>query len=191
MKKGNTEELTYTVEPEDSTEITDAVWTSGNTSIATVSPTGVVTGISGGTTTITATMNGNVVDSATVTVFEVPLTSIAISNSEQNVTVGESITIHVAQTPSDTTDVVTYTYESSDPTVASVDEEGNVTALGNGVVVITVHSSNGLEDTIELNIVARQNIINPNTGVKSVIFFIITALGSVLGIRFVAKKRFN
>ena len=50
------------------------------------------------------------------------------------------------------------------------DENGNLTAISNGVVTITVHSSNGLEDTMEFNIVKSDPIINPNTGVKSVIF---------------------
>ena len=44
------------------------------------------------------------------------------------------------------------TYTSSDKNVATVDENGNVTALRKGVTTITAASSNGTSDTIEITV---------------------------------------
>ena len=65
----STSTLTATITPSNATNKT-ITWTSGNTSIATVSD-GVVTGVSAGTTTITVrTADGNFTDTCTVTVTE-------------------------------------------------------------------------------------------------------------------------
>ena len=63
---GAAETLTATVTP---STFTDVSWTSGNESVATVSAAGVVTGVSAGTATITATAGGKTA-TCTVTVTE-------------------------------------------------------------------------------------------------------------------------
>lgn len=188
LRKGDTEPLTVIVDPENSTEITDPEWSSSDTSVATVDEEGNVKGIAAGTATITATMDGKTAE-VTVTVIEIPLTSISISNTTDNVAIGDTLTIQIQENPTNTTEEVEYTFETSDSEIATVDSQGNVKGLKNGTVTITVKSSNGLEDTIQLNIVTPQNIINPNTGVKSVIIYIISGICSLVGAGFIIRKK--
>ena len=69
MYVGNTIQLTGTVNPSNTTEIT--LWTSSNTDVATVSDTGLVTAKSAGTATITfKNSSGTKLDSCTVMVCE-------------------------------------------------------------------------------------------------------------------------
>lgn len=65
---GATTSLTVTVSPEDATD-KSVSYASSNSSVATVSPSGVVTGVSAGSTTITATTHdGSKTASTAVTV---------------------------------------------------------------------------------------------------------------------------
>ena len=64
---GDTVQLTATVTPSNATD-KSVTWSSSDTSIATVSNTGLVTGVAVGTVTITATTSNNLSDTATVTV---------------------------------------------------------------------------------------------------------------------------
>lgn len=50
----------------------------------------------------------------------------------------QSATLSVKPMPDNTTESVTYTFITSDPTVATVDQNGKVTSVGNGTAVITV-----------------------------------------------------
>ncbi len=58
INEGATTQLSATVLPSDATDKT-VTWSSGNTSVATVSQSGIVTGIASGTALITATANGD------------------------------------------------------------------------------------------------------------------------------------
>lgn len=67
IAKGDSFTLVPTITPSNATN-KSITWRSSNTNIATVSTSGVVTGISGGTATITATTNNNLYASCSVTV---------------------------------------------------------------------------------------------------------------------------
>lgn|GEM_PF-132787 len=68
LRKGNSAQLTATVEPADATN-KNVTWASSNTGVATVSSTGKVTAVGVGTAEITVTtVDGNFTDSCTVTV---------------------------------------------------------------------------------------------------------------------------
>lgn len=74
VNKNSTYSLNYSIIPSDATN-KNVTWTSSNTSVATVSTSGVVSGISKGEATITGKTNdGNFTDSVTVTVKEVDTT---------------------------------------------------------------------------------------------------------------------
>ena len=89
--------------------------------------------------------------------------------------------------PNDATETegFTFTYESSDPEIATVDSEGNVTTKKAGTVKITIKASNGVdefEDTIEITVKVPSS---PKTGVTPIwvyggIFIILLAIGLVI-----------
>ena len=138
--KGQTEKLTVTLVPEDTTYTGKVEWTSSDNTIATVDENGNVKGIKEGTVTITAKAveNGNeIIDTAEITVKEIPLNSIAIDIADFDLGIGRTQSLGVVCNPENTTDDINVEWTSSDNKVATVDENGVVTALAEGTAVIT------------------------------------------------------
>src|SRR5207249_1091730 len=73
-------------------------WGSGNAAVATVSGGGVVTGVTAGAATITATSEGQS-GTAAITVSTVPVASVTVSPSTASVPVGQ--TVQLTATPKD------------------------------------------------------------------------------------------
>lgn len=141
IKKGQTTQLGLTYDPADTTDSVAATWTSSNTSVATVSKTGLVTALKDGSTTIKATV-GNVSSTYDIAVKEVKLTGIKMEEKAL-IHKGDTKAFTVEYTPADTTDDKTVAWSSSDSTVASVDNNGIVTAVKPGSAVITATAANG------------------------------------------------
>lgn len=86
IKKGQTTQLGLTYDPADTTDSVAATWTSSNTSVATVSKTGLVTALKDGSTTIKATV-GNVSSTYDIAVtFTSSDETVATVNSDGKVT---------------------------------------------------------------------------------------------------------
>ena len=136
------EPVEVTFDPEDTDDSQEITWTTSDEMIATVNDEGIITGVSEGTTTITATAkagNGTVSDSVEVTVYEIHIEDAELAvDTPSELYIGQLYTIEVITTPDYVTDEVSYTYTSSDETVATVDEEGTVNALTAGTTDITV-----------------------------------------------------
>lgn len=135
LKKGTTTQLRVAYNPEDTTDDTTITWTSDSEDIATVDQTGLVTALADGTANIKATV-GTLEATYTITVQEVKLNNIFIKDTT-TIHRGETETLKVAYDPENTTDDKTVTWMSSDPTVATVDGNGIVTAVGKGSANIT------------------------------------------------------
>ena len=138
--KGQTEKLTVTLVPEDTTYTGKVEWTSSDNTIATVDENGNVKGIKEGMVIITAKAveNGNeIIDTAEVTVKEIPLDSIAIDMADFDLGIGRTQSLGVVCNPENTTDDINVEWTSSDNKVATVDENGVVTAIAEGTAVIT------------------------------------------------------
>ncbi|MDE6580561.1 MAG: Ig-like domain-containing protein, partial [Ruminiclostridium sp.] len=133
LEKGESAELTATVEPEDATDKT-VTWTSSDEKVATVDENGKVTAIAAGAATITAKA-GDKSATCEVTVT-VPVTGITLDKTELSLEKGESAELTAAVEPEDATDK-TITWTSSDEKVATVDENGKVTAIAAGTATIT------------------------------------------------------
>ena len=116
------------------------VWTSSNDRVAKVHPeTGAVLGVKKGSCTITVTTLNGKTDKCKVQVKKAP-SSITLSPKNGVLTVGTYGKYKVSL-PSGSSGSVTF--ESSDPTIASVDESGQVTGLASGTVKITATTYNG------------------------------------------------
>lgn len=130
----STQKLTLSKTPSYSTK--KITWISSNESIAKVDENGVVTGISSGTVTITAS-SGELTDTCTVTVSDevIQVESITINPSSYQMSVNETAQFQVEVVPSNVSEKITWT--SDTPSVAIVDENGNVTAISEGTAKIT------------------------------------------------------
>jgi len=112
-------------------------WTSSDAKIATVDNNGMITTLAPGDCVITATsVDTGVFASCKVTVTE-PVTGISLNISDATVYAGDKFVIIPSVTPIDA-DNKSVTYVSSDPTVASVDSNGIVTAVKGGSAIILV-----------------------------------------------------
>ncbi len=135
LEEGQTTTLVATISPNDADEKT-VEWTTSNASIATVAN-GVVTAVAEGTATITAKAGGK---SATCAVSVkkaiVPVTSVSLNKTQLSLKKGESELLTATVKPDNATDK-SVTWSSSDETVASVTQNGRVTALKSGSVSIT------------------------------------------------------
>ena len=74
----------------------------------------------------------------------VKVTAIELSDSERTATVGTSFTITATVKPDDALNR-TVIWSSSDPSIATVDENGTVTAIAEGEAIITAESADGVK----------------------------------------------
>ena len=133
------------------------VWESSNTSVATVSSTGLVTGISAGTTTITATgedENGQpVVGSCTVTVTTVAVTGVSLNKTNSDLSLNSTLTLEATVAPTNATNK-NVTWTSSNTSVATV-SNGTVSAVAVGTTTITVKTVDGNKTaTCTINVIS-------------------------------------
>lgn len=148
---GNTMQLTATVAPENVTDKT-ITWSTSDEAVATVAADGTVTAVAPGQAVITAAC-GEASATCALTVKPVLAESVTISETEAELTEGETLQLTATVAPDNTTDK-TVTWTSSDETVATVDAEGLVTALAPGQAVITAACGEA-KGTCTLTVVAR------------------------------------
>ena len=155
--------LRATITPSDTTDSKLLSWESEDPTIAIVSATGNVTAKGAGTTTITVSAENGVSASCEVTVKS-PITAVRLSQTDMTLERGASQQLRTMIEPVDTTDDRTLSWSSSVPSVAMVDDEGNVTALSEGYSIIRVETSNGKTATCTVQVVETQEA--PITGVS-------------------------
>src|SRR6266436_502085 len=113
-------------------------WSSGNTGIATVDGSGLVTGVAVGSTTVTASSEGKSASSS-ITVTNVPVATVTVSPASGNLYVGQ--TLQLTATPKDSAGNPltgqTVTWSSDNTAVATVSTRGLVTARTAGAATIT------------------------------------------------------
>ena len=112
-------------------------WNSSDETIATVEN-GIVYGKSVGEVTISvSSFNLKLKDICKVTVTPIEATGIKLSESEKMMTTGESFRLEYTIEPENTTNKEVE-WESSDKTIATVNADGEVTAVSDGKCTITV-----------------------------------------------------
>lgn len=131
------------------------VWSSSNGAVATVSPSGIVTGTGAGSSTITATSEGvSGTGAITVTATTVPVASVTVSPSADTVTVGQTTTL-TATTKDASGNVLTgraVTWATSNASVATVSASGVVTGVAAGIATITA-TSEGKSGTATITVI--------------------------------------
>ena len=159
---GDEVSLTATIAPENATN-KQVTWSSDNSSVATVTDGGVVRALAVGTAIITAQAEGqSAICRINVAESVVEVTSVTVApEGPLTATVGDSITFTATVMPEDATDrVVTWT--SSNPELASIDDNGVMSAIAAGHVTIIASAgtmSASVEVTIENVYVAVTDII--------------------------------
>lgn len=148
MEKGETQQLNIEYGTDDKAEqekIAEAAsklnltWTSSDEEVATVDETGLVTAVGAGEADITVSVSDANISSTTHVKVVITPTGVEAPDSIELVTNGEnSKALGAKMTPEDATEVK-LAYESSDENVATVDENGVVTAVADGECVITTY----------------------------------------------------
>jgi len=124
------------------------VWTSSETSVATVSQTGLITAVSEGRTTISATISG-VTGGIEVTTQLVPVASVTLATATTTTYVGRTnqvLPTLLSASGNELTAVGrTLTWESSNPAVVNVSDAGVITGVATGTarvsLVVTSHNT--------------------------------------------------
>lgn len=156
LEVGESEKLTLLVTPEEATGNERVNWESFDTSVVTVSQSGVVTAVAPGTARVRViTTDGKYGDNCTVTVVKATVRDVdEITLNKEDVTlqVGELLNLTASTSPEEGGSVQ---WESSDASVAVV-KNGKVTAKGAGKAIITA-SANGGEVTAECIVRVKSN----------------------------------
>ena len=135
--------MTVTLSPNNAS-IKDILWVSSNPAIAIVDENGTITALKAGTATITArtTDGSNLSASCAVTVLQRMVTSITLNKSSTSLYTGDSETLVATVSPSNASNK-TVSWSSSKTSVATVDQNGKVTAVKAGTATITVRTTDG------------------------------------------------
>lgn len=145
LEKGTRETLTATIFPDDATN-KSLVWTSSNKNVAIVNANGRVTGLSAGKATITVTtVNAGETATCEVTVTEqaaVEVTGVRLNSSSLSMEKGQSQVLSATITPSNSSNQ-NVTWTSNNENVIVVNQNGKVTAIGEGTAVVTVRTEDG------------------------------------------------
>jgi hypothetical protein len=141
---GEYEQLETTIEPSDADNL-NVSWISSDNDIATVTSSGLVTGLSEGTASVTViTEDGGHSATCEVTVYDdrVYVTGVWIDKSKVTLMTGETAQLYVTIQPWDA-DNKNVSWSTSDEGVATVSSSGQVTAVGEGTAEITVETEDG------------------------------------------------
>jgi uncharacterized protein YjdB len=136
------------ITPLDATNKT-VTWTSSDNSVAAVDyNSGIVTAKRSGAAWITAaTVDGGYKAYCNITVTDdngsyIPVSNIELNTNVLEMTKGQSKKLTAAISPANATNK-SVTWSSDNPSAASVDDNGNVSALNKGIAVITVKTADG------------------------------------------------
>ena len=162
---GYTQSLTYQTSPSNATEL-NLKFSSSDSSVATVSANGIVTGVKEGSAIITvSSANGAVRDTSYVTVYKTGTStvsdgesirtetypeSINILSESANLSVGTTSQLIAEVSPSNTNQSISWS--SSNSNVVTVDSNGLLTAKGVGTATIVAKTINNITDTCQVTV---------------------------------------
>ena len=156
-------------------ETVNIMWTSEDTSIATVDSNGLVTGVSMGVTTIkaqtlvgTKTVENNLSITITANTTELKSEEIIFLNPVESIAITETYQYNVAYYNSlGEQETVNITWSSEDTSIATVDSNGLVTGISMGVTTIkaqTLVGTKTIENTTTITITQEAQNSNKRSG---------------------------
>lgn len=138
INKKQTKQLSFTIKEPEAAKSHKVTWKSSNANVATVNSNGLVTGVSKGTATISASVD-NLVGKCNVTVSD-GTEKITLSNTSivLNAPLTKNFKLSATISPADSEEKVYWS--SSNTNVATVDGNGKIIAKGIGTATITATS---------------------------------------------------
>lgn len=156
LEIGETLQLSLSIEP--SGAPTEIKWLSGDESIARVDSNGVVTAVSPGLAIIYAMDTNGVTGFATIKVKDNRVVSIEVTPEKAIIELGESTQLQATVYPSNVTSSITWS--SRDTSIAQVDGQGRVTAVGKGTTFIIAISENGAAGVATVTVIDSNEILS-------------------------------
>ena len=132
----------------------EITWKTSDAAVATVSRTGKVTAVAPGTAKITALNERSGVQAVCTVQVRIRVTAVALSKTSVTLGQGESAALTATVLPKSATEK-DVTWKSADPTIATVNSKGVVTAVGGGttkIIVTTVDSEKTAACTVKVAI---------------------------------------
>ena len=157
MNRNTTTQLVATISPADFTD--EVAWKTSDQSVATVSDVGVVKAVGVGECTVSV-VAGNVRATCKISVVQ-PVTSISLNKSTLSMDAGQTYQLTASVYPSNAANR-NVEWSSSDTGIATVDENGLVTALKKGTAVITAKArdGSGVEKSCSVTVLNNLTVCN-------------------------------
>lgn len=157
IKIGETAKVTATVAPANAKNKTLS-YSSSDASIASVDNKGLVVGLSAGTAVITVKSVNGKTATVKVNVTAIPVASITFEQTNVEVTEGSKTNLAVNVSPANATNK-NLEWKSSDPTKATVDSDGIVTAIAEGKTTITAVAKDGSGVAASCTVVITKEVV--------------------------------
>lgn len=140
LPKDRSVQLSVKIDAEDESKYTQK-WVSSDSEVAKVASNGYVTAIKRGTAVITCYLSDDLFASCEVTVNQ-NVTNIELNVEKNELIIGEKMQAVTKVTPENANNKQLI-WSSSDDKIATVDQEGNITAVGKGSVTIKATAADG------------------------------------------------
>lgn len=144
LNEGDSEMLVASILPENASN-KNISWESDNAEIVSVDQNGLVTANAAGSATITVTTEDGgktATCNVTVTTEVIPVTGVSLDKTSIELAEGETESLVATVSPDNASDK-SVTWSSNNDDVATVDQEGKVTAISAGMANITVTTTDG------------------------------------------------
>ena len=143
----------------DDASVKELIYESDDISVVRVDSNGDILAVGKGTATITITSKDDPSKKTQVKVtVEKPVDDVVINTEDTTLEIGEDITLDVTVNPDDATDT-SVTYKSSNEDVVKVDENGKVTAVGEGTATVTVVSKYDSSKADSITVTVKKPLI--------------------------------
>jgi uncharacterized protein YjdB len=140
LKIGDEFQLTATIEPENTTD-KSITWESNDDKIATVTEEGLVKAVGVGKAIITVT-SGNISVTCNIEVEPIQVTGISLSHEDIEIEITDEFELQATISPEDATNKKVI-WQSKNPNIAEVDDNGNITGVNEGNTIVTAKTEEG------------------------------------------------